>query len=86
MSEKKYLLTPVELDECVKTATKCGEGAAWRWLEAHEYRERTCYIVGVRHDRVGECFELSCGHDRRCDGEGEPPRFCEECGAKVVGE
>ena len=46
--------------------------------------ERTCEVVGTRfEDLLDEyCHSLSCGHDA-WNRDSEPPRYCEECGAKV---
>lgn len=50
--------------------------------------ERTCEVVSVRHDPVyGSVYTLSCCDDEVIhDGEGDPPKHCQHCGAKVVGE
>lgn len=46
--------------------------------------ERTCTVIGTRfEDLLDEyCHSLSCGHDA-WNRDSEPPRYCEECGARV---
>ena len=53
--------------------------------------ERTCTVESSFLNDFSsdhECwyeFDLSCGHHVQ-SGDMEPPKFCEECGAKVVDE
>lgn len=55
-------------------------------------RERTCTVVpermhtgGFGCEEAGTEFTLSCGHTVIVDGD-FPPRYCDECGARVVSE
>lgn len=101
MSERKYLLTKIDIRQikdlecgwCVDNAVghfNCSDASKAeqeRFLEAHEYRERTCTVTGVEYDEtMGARFALSCGHSTWHDGEGNVPNYCQDCGAKVVGE
>lgn len=101
MSEKKYLLTEsdvgvikrLECEWCVDNASgnfNCAEGAAAkqaRFLEAHEYHERTCRFTASVHGdeafyRCSECERIVW-----IDFIEHPlPNYCPFCGAKVVEE
>lgn len=98
MNGKKYLLTESDIRkikdlECGWCADNAGghfncadasNAEQERFLEAHEYRERTCAVTGIEYDKtMGACFALSCGHSTWHDGEGNAPNFCQDCGAKV---
>ena len=43
------------------------------------------HTVGFGCEEAGTEFTLSCGHTVIVDGE-LPPRYCDECGARVVDE
>ena len=43
------------------------------------------HAVGFGCEEAGTEFTLSCGHDVIVDGE-LPPRYCDECGARVVSD
>lgn len=83
MSEKKYLLTAIEMCDYGLVITgnaglDCMETLEFidRFLAAHEYRERTCRPV--IEDETEVCS--NCGED--IDGYGWS--YCPNCGAKVV--
>lgn len=57
------------------------------WYEGVKYLpERTCEVVSVRYDPVyGAVYTLSCCDDEVMhDGEGEPPKHCQHCRARVA--
>ena len=74
-------LWSVECDECGADGVFWQERviaiAAW-----NTRAERTCCIDGSYYDELwdGTCTQLSCGHDVWS----EAPKFCPECGARVV--
>lgn len=91
MGEKRYLLT---LDEIMDIQAMVFLGVVLRrkslaesspsdeWLEAHAHHERTC-----RDDGNGCCS--NCGSpapQSYASALAESPKYCPECGAKVVGE
>lgn len=56
-----------------------------------EPQERTCKIDGVTPFEFGEynavagyVFSLSCDHNVMRPYKDEPPKYCDECGARVV--
>ena len=58
------------------------------WEEIKAYQERTCQMNWVKkfpeyEDCIFECWE--CSACKRTNDE-QRPRFCPNCGAKVVGE
>ena len=74
----------------------CGAVSGWRETEAEAIgvwntrAERTCEVFGtINWEWTGPTtyfeHELSCGHVITSVDE-EPPKFCEECGARVVSE
>lgn len=96
MSEKKYLLTELDLTDVF--VTDAGYLPA-EWLEAHEYRERTCRMDELNtgepaayEDTDEVIFHcMSCHAERGIfsyDEDGnvysEPPRYCPNCGARVA--
>ena len=77
-------LTCICSPKAILGKSKTSNAEQERFLEAHEYRERTCAVTGVEYDKtMGACFALSCGHSTWHDGEGNAPNFCQDCGAKV---
>ena len=66
------------IDNC---ATKAEAIAAW-----NTRHERTCELVGsYYYDEYDQYeFEFSCGHSVNSYDK-EPPNYCPDCGAKVVG-
>ena len=71
--------------------TECGSGTDYYNTEAEAIEawntraERTCRVVSSRFEVLVDewCFDLSCGH-AIWFSDSEPPRYCHECGAKVV--
>lgn len=84
MSDKKYLVTGMEIEEIVNSAACAGSAfesiddiPGDEWLKSHEYEERTCQV----EHWGGGVFYLACGHDF-CGWS--KPKYCPECGVKVV--
>lgn len=92
MSEQRYIVTGDDAIKFERIVSYPEDVQLYEcdieWLKAHEYEERTCEVVSVRHDPVyGAVYTLSCCDDEVIhDGEGDPPKHCQHCGAKVVDE
>lgn len=112
MSEKKYLLTESDIRqikdlECGWCADNAGghfncadasNAEQERFLEAHEYRERTCEMIDLKtgdradYDCDEHVFHCEACHAERGvyayneDGDvwAEMSKYCPECRAKVV--
>ena len=83
MSDKKYLVTGMEIGEIVNSAACAGSALESiddipgdGWLKSHEYEERTCQF----EHWGGGVFYMSCGHNV-CGWS--KPKYCPECGARM---